>query len=163
MGLYVDVDVAVDPSDAKDTFNKLDTALRAAGLENFLLNVVAPYLQKRASDRFASEGDAASGRWSPLRKSTERYRMAGGYPPAHPINVRSGEMRNYLLGDPGQARVGNGMAILNWPGRPGSPLVNKKIRTAQQGSNTTRPRPVLAIDQDDNIFISASLTSYLLA
>lgn len=159
----VTVDVAVDPSQAQQTFNELDAALQAAGLENFLLNTVVPFLRTRAQNRFASEGDAASGKWHPLTKASEGFRTAAGWPAAHPINVRTGQMKGSVLADSGRVSFGGGTATLNWPGTNRGGLLEKKIRTAQQGDARTTARPILAVDADDDIFIIAHLTSYLLA
>ena len=51
---------------------------------------------------FASEGAAGAAPWAELAEATRRERARLGYPPAHPILVRTGDYRASFV-DPGHA------------------------------------------------------------
>lgn len=164
MSFQADVDMVLDASDAVRVMAILDVRLRAAGLEAFMQNTAVPWLQRRAAKRFGSEGDDASGKWMPLRKATEHFRSKAGFPPAHPINVRTLQMFDFITSADGSISGGPGYASLNWPGARGrGQELAAKIRTAQGLTAGVVARPVLGLSQTDDIFISARLLVYLLS
>lgn len=118
---------------------------------------VDPYLRQRASSRFASEGDDASGKWAGLQASTLSFRAAGGFPPT-PINRRTGELEAYITGSPSRTEMTMMGANLTFPGSPPSGWLATKVATAQEGKSdpATVARPVLAVSATD---VSWTLTS----
>jgi hypothetical protein len=138
--------------------------LSDSNLADYLEDQVDPYLKGRVADRFAAEGDDAVGMWLPLSPATEQIRQSRGYGGAHPINVRTREMLNYIL--TGQADVsgtGDGQMI-SFPSNGGPSPVMDKIKTAQQGKPdpNTPPRPVVALSDTDERDIMISLEEYLM-
>jgi hypothetical protein len=165
MALGVFADVQVDAADFNMKMAILQVRLSASGLQDFMENTMVPFLQMRADRRFAIEGDEVSGRWLPLKRATTLMRLRQGYPPQHPINVRSGQMKTWITSADGNVRAQHGMADLTWPGNPPGGTMLKKIQTAQMGQAypSTAPRPVIGVGDDDNIFALAQLTQYLLS
>lgn len=152
------ITIVVDDSNAQQLLASLDKAFSAPELEMLLAGPVAVGLQQRAERRFESEGDATSGKWAELKQSTQLIRTLLGYSPSHPINVRDGDLRNFVTHTMGTVTPVADGAELNWPGPPGA--VTDKFRVAQQGSpagenpwfnsaEPTPPRPVVAFDEVD--------------
>lgn len=164
MGFNADAIITMDASNATAMLLKLQLRLQAAGLEAFMHNSVVPWLQGRAAKRFGSEGDDASGRWTPLRRATELFRARQGFPEAHPINVRTFQMFDFITWADGSTSGGPGYASLNWPGSTGrAKAIAEKIRTAQGLTPGTVARPVLGLSKTDDIFITSRLLTYLLS
>lgn len=142
----------------------LQIRLSAAGLETFMQHTVVPWLQARAVQRFASEGDDAVGKWTPLRRATELFRARQGFPPAHPINIRTHQMRDFIVNADGTISGGPGYASVNWPGGQGrGKKIAEKIRAAQGLTAGTVARPVLGLSITDDIFISSQLLVHLMS
>lgn len=167
MTLQTNVDmIYVDPQDAVARMYRIGNRLSMLGLQSFMHGVVVPWLQMRAADRFANEGDDAVGQWTPLKQATMYLRMNQGFPAAHPINVRTGQMRNFILGAHGNVTAAPGVASLNWPGPTGRvKSIDEKIRTAQMGkpNPATVARPVLGVSMTDTIFVMAATTAYVVS
>lgn len=142
---------------------QLQHRLSSDGLEEFLEDVAHPYLQDRASARFAAEGDDAVGQWLPLDATTVQIRLALGYGGAHPINVRTRDLLTYIItAAPQTGRVAEGME-LTFPSSGGDPLIQEKIRTAQMGKSvpSTPPRPVVALSEKDSSDLTMLLSDYI--
>lgn len=157
-GFQVDVDV-------KDVMRLIDTLDRLLDVEigHWMRDDLQDYLVNRASGRFTSEGDDASGAWAPLKPSTEVTRARHGFSPAHPINVRTHDLQNFILGASGSV-VGAGTWQFIWPGDPPSGDLVDKMQTAQTGSvnPSTVPRPVIALGAKDYNEILDSLTVFMM-
>lgn len=130
----------------------LDSALSVQGLAAFFKVGVEPWLRERAENRFAVEGDDASGKWAPLQQSTVDIRESSGFGGPGPINRRTGELEAYITGaDMGIVSV-PGLATLTYPKEPPkSKGLQQKVATAQVGrmSPSTVRRPVLALGEKD--------------
>lgn len=138
----------------------LESATNPVAIAGFLNTVVDPYLRDRARMRFEDEGDSAvGGKWKPLSSATQEIRDNMGYGAAHPINVRTGELESYIVDSPNKVSVFPGGASLTLPGQPAGGELLEKYITAQQGSagqnnfSGTPPRPVLALDVKDLMFV----------
>jgi hypothetical protein len=134
------------------------------GLERYMRDDLARYLAGRAADRFATEGDeAVGGPWAPLRPATETRRAARGFPPAHPINERTGDLRNYIIGSNGTVAGGPDDWDLTWPDGPPSQELSDKLETAQVGRNfpRTQPRPVVGLGVTDYNDILDDLSAFI--
>ena len=161
-GFYVQIDV--DQSDLDDVVHNLETKLSPAGLAGFLDSVVDPFIRGRIDGRFGSEGDDVSGRWHPLTQATQQIRASYGFPPDHPINVRTGKLHSFLVTNDSEV-LPNGLgATLTHPA-PGSidPVTAKKLATAQGGSASpsTPARPVLGVNDNDLLFVTSSLAAFI--
>jgi len=129
----------------------LDTAVSPTALALFLGVAVDSYIRGRASDRFAQEGDDVTGPWKQLRPATIGYREFEGYPGPHPINVRSGELEEFITGNDGLVVTTQKGAYYKLPGNRPNGELGKKFETAQKGRKKphTLPRPVLGMNQTD--------------
>lgn len=69
-------------------------ALSAPAISQVLYHRVDPLLQGWAAEAFATETDPTGQKWKPLKQVTnDNFRVPMGFPPAHPINERTGELR----------------------------------------------------------------------
>ncbi len=158
------LDITTDSESFDAVRDNLDRKMDSLGIAAFLSSVVDPFLRNRIDSRFQSEGDEVSGRWHPLAQATQQIRASYGYPPNHPINVRTGKLRSHLVGTRSDVQAnGMGATLIHPPPGSGDPVTNKKIKTAQSGSShpPTPARPVIGINENDLIFITSSLTAYL--
>lgn len=162
--------IEADFSQVTRMITRLEAKLVSPALALWLDTRIEPYLRARAENRFAVEGDTASGKWAPLLPSTELIRIAQGYPPAHPINKRTGALEAYITKTPGKALPFGYGAALRFPGKrptnsPKNPL-RDKVAVAQTGGTGARnrratvPRPVLAMNENDLEYILVMLSRY---
>jgi len=163
---WIDIIIVGDTRGVEEMLAWLDTSLSGPGLVAFLNGKVGPWLHERAEARFRNEGDDVTGPWAPLKPATQRIRASKGFPPAHPINIRTGEMERYILGGTFQAAIpGQGGAVLSFPGsgQGGSKELREKMRTAQQGKTqpNTVARPVLGMNEKDLEFVLFELASHI--
>ncbi len=145
-------DIEVDDKHVLYTIARYDAMVSPLGLQVFLETRVDPYLRARAEARFANEGDDVTGPWAPLKGSTEDIRASLGFPRSHPINVRTGDLKEYVTRSPSETVPFGSGAILTMPGAPsGNGEVDLAFRTAQVGSSNpyTHPRPVLGLGGKD--------------
>lgn len=160
-----DVDFQIDVSDSNVQQNLQILAERLdVGLQDFLQDDLASYLQDRVRYRFGVQGDDASGPWTPLSPATENIRASKGYPPAGPINVRTGDLRNFLLSNRGDTTRMSDIHMLTYPTDPPTPELFEKVRTAQRGkpSPNTPERPVLALGVYDYNRVHEDLARFLM-
>lgn len=157
--------INVDTSFASAVFLQVMSNLDPGSIGVWLQDVADPYVRERIQDRFTNEGDDVVGAWSPLSPATDSIRASKGFPPAHPINVRTGYMRGFLVGTDGDVAVLPGGAQLTNPGNGAGPLTQQKIAAAQGGKSYPRtpPRPVLGLNAADALFIHAGLTKHILS
>lgn len=147
----IDVDVDVD---ATSVLLMLSNAEDAVSLQHISMafdddGPVVAMLQRQVAERFAEEGDDASGEWAPLSPATLDIKERMGYGDRG-TNVRTGRMRAWLLNDSGDVDLAAGGLFFNWPNEPSGKLA-EKFETAQFGSDETGapPRPVMAADAED--------------
>lgn len=153
---------SVDDSDVVQAMERLINLLSPEGASAFLAAEMGPYLSKRAKQRFANEGDDAVGQWLPLAPATQAIREASNYPVAgdHPINRRSGELEDWVVGGGWNAYPTGLGASMQYPSRAPSGELRKKVETAQKGKAYPRTpaRPVLAVSETDMIFFLAAFS-----
>lgn len=149
---FIDFEIVGNERGVQQMLNRIDSSLSPVGLAAFLHGAVAPWVQERAADRFAAEGDDVSGKWAPLQQSTIEIRENEGFGGAHPINRRTGELEEYIT----QGQVGvvssPGLAVMTYPKNPPNTIgLRKKMETAQKGkfSPHTVARPVLGLNERD--------------
>lgn len=155
------VEIVVDVKDVNAAIDIIDDRLQNQ-LGHWMRDDLHDLLEKRASERFASEGDDASGAWAPLKPATWVQRVRKGFSPAHPINVRTHDLQNFILGSSGSV-VGAGTWNYIWPGDPPSGELMDKMQTAQRGRArpNTVPRPVVALGAGDYGKIVDSLSAFI--
>jgi hypothetical protein len=159
----------IEDKSVRAMLTRVETMLEPASIAGFLMSAVVPYLQKRGKMRFESEGDDVSGKWLPLTEGTQAIRSAAGYGAEHPINVRSGELKDYIIGSTGMPTVEAGGATLTYPGTPpGNTDLKNKLAVAQSGGPNTqagyRPtpaRPVLGLNEADLASVTVMLAIFL--
>lgn len=160
----IQIQVEVDQrSGAVPDLGKLLTRLSSDNVAQFMKTDVQSWLQHRADLRFALQGDDASGAWLPLQPATQSIRSAMGYGSTGPINVRTGEMKDFILSSsPDVTQTGDGAELI-FPERSITPAVAEKMTTAQIGrsSPATQPRPVVVLNQTDETQIVQKLSDYL--
>lgn len=125
------VRITVDDSAVRGVIEALQQKLQPSALRGFLATRAHEELKRRAEARFENEGDDAVGSWAELAYMTGRIRSFQGYGPFHPINVRTGKLRNFVLNTFTIRELGAG-ATLSMPGQASGKLMSK-FRTAQQG------------------------------
>lgn len=162
--------VFVNTASVEDMLARLDTALSAEALAEFLTVKVAPFLGARAKERFRTEGDDASGKWAPLMPATQAIRASGAQTygwaigPDHPINRRTGELEDYITSGNGKTIPWSSGASLVYPDPANAQgeLVDK-VATAQKGrvSPRTVARKVLAVNETDLDFVLRRLQEHI--
>lgn len=163
VGSGVAISIIGDDAGVQAMLHAVDTALNPVAIAGFLGGTVDPFLRGRARERFASEGDDAVGKWAPLRESTQDIRAQLGYGPAHPINVRTGELEDYITGGPNRLTVAPWGAALNFPnGNTAGDLLSKvEIAQVGGGERNVVPRPVLGLSEVDLAFVLSALASHV--
>lgn len=145
---------------------RLETAHSPEALTIFMQASIGPYLRQRARNRFANEGDDASGPWAPLADTTRVFRESMGYAPDHPINVRTHALEQYITGaQVGVSPTSTEGAILTFPENPPTGETERKLKTAQYGKYApkTVPRPVIAVNEVDVAFATTALQDYIVS
>lgn len=161
--------ITVDSVQVGDMLAAALQAISGPSLLVFLEEMASEYFTEEIIDRFAFEGDDASGDWAPLEESTQRIREALGYSGDHPINERTQELLNFVAFHR-DFMSGPQSAVMSVPGEPNSQSIEAKLRTAQQGSinnpmfpgAVTPPRPVLAYNAGDMANLLKLLELYLM-
>jgi hypothetical protein len=157
------VTIHVQDADVERMLSAVNTVLSPLHMMGFLKAKVAPFIRQRASARFASEGDDATGKWAALLATTQDIRSHLNLPisPSHPINRRTGELEEYITkSDSDVFPLGMSGAQLTYPGSsPTGRALSEKLSTAQQGR--TRPlttsRPVLGLSMTDLSYVIGAL------
>lgn len=162
--MFAALDWEVHDAEVEKALFNLTLLLSPPGLGAFLGTSIGPYLTRRAKERFSSEGDDASGPWAPLKPYTVQVREEGNWPVSgeHPINRRTGELENWVVGSGWDAYPTAAGATLRFPGTKPSGELRDKVQTAQHGRTnpSTVPRPVLAVNETDLLF---TLTAFAAA
>lgn len=161
----VNVVMEVRPQQVMDMLSKLNTSLDPVNIAVWMAATVQPWMEGRAKNRFASEGDDVSGKWLPLKPATQNFRrnMQPPVPPEHPINVRTHELINFITGSPEQIVPHAAGATLTFPGRRPFGELKKKVETAQVGRDypATDPRPVIGVNEKDLLAVLTDLSIYI--
>src|SRR6478735_10713497 len=153
-----------DAAGVQAMLEHLDTALNPVAIASFLGAEISPYLGRRAKARFSNEGDDVVGGWRPLSAATQNIRAVGrsqglwAVGDAHPINVRTHRLEEYVTSGIGNVTPNPAGAILQYPNPArANRETREKMKTAQQGRSNTPPRPVLAVNERDMTFLLLAL------
>jgi len=162
--------VTVKLGRTKERLDSIEARLRPVGIDGYVTWLAGPalqHLQQQSANRF-KRNEGGGGDWASLTEATANWRRFYGYSPYVPINRRTGQLRNLMIGaapDIGMDPLG---AYLSYPGRQGERADNQ-IRIAQaQGNLTDRngnratPRPVVVLDPSDVLALAWSLQRWIL-
>jgi hypothetical protein len=163
---FLDFQIVGDRNGVQAMLARLDATLSPMGLSFFLKGTIGPWLRKRAADRFTSEGDDVTGKWAPLQPATQEIRARGDWPigAGSPINKRTGELENYIIGSDSLVVPHTLGATLTFPGRKTTKRsVVQKMETAQKGRANPRtvPRPVLGMNERDLAYVVTMLAFHV--
>jgi hypothetical protein len=151
--------------DSPERLAALDARLDPGVLTRAMIaGPVTAHLQSRAKDRFFREGDKASGAWARLKSSTHEIRINTGFVPDHPINERTGELREWAAESAGGGALSAGRgARFVYPAVIPKALAEKVI-TAQRGKAEkprTVARPILALDETDAAVLTTMVGEFI--
>jgi hypothetical protein len=162
--------VRVDSFETQAMLSFAMVAVSGPSLAGFLDDKAANWLHEEIGLRFAYEGDRKSGDWPRLQESTNQIREALGFPADTPINIRTGDLEEFVT-TAHDVTQGPMSASMDLPGDVPDPVLAKKLRTAQQGASSgenpfpgtgpTPPRPVLAVDETDMVELLARLEAHI--
>lgn len=160
------VTTQVDTLDVDRMVERVMLALSGPNLERFLFEQAHPHFEERIINRFAVEGDSASGFWPELSDATMDIKNALGMSPE--ANVRSGDMFRTVTNE-ADFWFAENYAEMVLPGSAAHGLVAEKIKTAQEGKASnpipnfgpTPPRPILAADERDMAQVLADLSLFI--
>lgn len=161
-GITLSIDV--NPTDTNAVLELIGMALVPTTLQEFLRVEAWSWLMERLRQRFASEGDDVTGKWAELRYSTQRLRAALGYGMDHPINIRTGQMYNWLQHS-SKTEPEAGGAVLQIPGDDAAGSLADKLRVAQAGQAANPrvvKRPVLGMNATDAAGILERFNSWFI-
>lgn len=139
-------DVEVESDDVEDMLDRVTLWMDDSHLSPFVREAFGDIMQESASDRFSTESSGGTP-WAPLKPATLRRRVEAGYPAAHPINVRSGKMRSFLIHSVPQGGSAGSEIEYSWPERATGELYMKILRA--QGWTRVDTRPVIDVDATD--------------
>ena len=160
---FIDVDLIGNQRGVDRMLDHIEAATSPVGLELFMQTTVEPWLRERAQQRFSNEGDDVVGKWEPLQPSTEMIRSQSGYGGDHPINVRTGDLEDYITQSPALIKTLPSGSALTYPGNKAGGELLAKVETAQGGKKYpfTVPRPVLGMNENDLLFVLTGLATHI--
>lgn len=159
----IDVDIVINDEKINSKLNRLEYLFSGPMIAALLDQGVVQLLQADAMRRFRTQGASDGAEWAPLRDSTLDIRASDGYPyPMFPINVRTGELSDYVLHGLGDTAVIGDYAQLTWPDPlPDSGNLKHAYRQAQRGNQAKNspPRPVVQLSVQGMTAIYLALTT----
>ncbi|AKL88187.1 hypothetical protein GMA3_10 [Gordonia phage GMA3] len=140
-----------------DLNNRLGTVLMTA-----TLTTVHGHFLNKTERMFQDERDPYGNKWAPLAESTISFRESLGYGGAHPINVRTGGLRDSMTSAPPDILGhSDGVVTLAYPSRK-MPAGNDGMKHRQAAGMLKGPaRPVIGMDEKDVAFVLGTLRSNL--
>lgn len=148
--------IEVEDKEVRELLEDVRLAISPLSLVEFLQEDATEFFRNDIESRFNEEGDVKSGFWAPLAESTVQIREQLGVGGSEPINRRTDEMFDFLMG-PYQIFVGGSWVEMQVPGDPPDPITERKLEVATKGTSQnslfpnsyTPPRPVLAFSEMD--------------
>jgi hypothetical protein len=167
MSIGVGLEMAMQDKDVENMLNVVELLLQGTGMAMFLNEEVGPYIRERAQARFRNEGDDVVGKWAPLKPSTQVIRQSHPEWPvgaSHPINVRTGELEQWVTQSNWNVGPNSVGASLRYPSVKPTGELRRKVTTAQRGKDypSTVARPVLGVNPADLVFVTTRLAFYLI-
>lgn len=165
-GIGFGMDVSVDIDNViYENLRELEFVLGREFASWFLGVEMTQYLQRRAELRFRKEGALPGEKgWKNLAEFTVAERESLGYPGAHPINRRTGELEEWVTNANATVRGAEGLMELEWPGNmPSDSETREKFETAQRGKTSPRftpARPVVRLSAVDMVHVMAAFAGH---
>ncbi|AOE44528.1 hypothetical protein SEA_JUMBO_15 [Gordonia phage Jumbo] len=159
MALAAGIEFRSQPVDR--VISELSTRLSTPMLTTYLGTVHGYFLNKSVK-MFQDEKDPYGNRWAPLADSTVAMRIYFGYGGAHPINERTGGLRESITGAPPDI-IGHsdGVISMAFPRRatPSSDLMKKYAQASGLGKGPARR--VIGMNEKDVAWILSTLNMSL--
>lgn len=160
----ISVEILGHPGTAIPLLERLESRLSDPSIGAFMHGILAPLLQAQSAAKFSSE-TGHTGKWRPLKQSTQEVRRSQGYGPSSPINVRKGTLKSFATSAGGNVRH-EGLAVaMEWPdgvSMNSTPLMYS-YHTAQAGSSRwgTPARPVVGLTTGDIAAIHLAIGGFV--
>lgn len=152
----------VDMTETLEDIEAVQSALSPVSIAAFMETTSDAIVKMRIAARFKSQGDDATGPWLPLKASTKTFRKLSGFAADGPINVRTGELLDWLMNvDPFVEVTNWGDTQATWPADQPDGWILRKFSTAQKGRGNTPPRPVLRVSEVDLRLHEQALAAYI--
>lgn len=157
-----DIQFIVQAEQVERAYAEMALKVSPVGMAGYLQAFVDPWIRERAEARFSDEGDDVVGKWAPLQEVTANFRAQAGYGAYHPINERTGELRDYITNSPNNVNIHPAGATLQMPGQPPTGELEAKVKRAQKGSQSpnTPARPVMGMNEGDLAFVLTSMSAW---
>lgn len=128
-------------------------------LSDFTQDQFQEIMRDVSRSNLATESDKA-GPWQPLSNATIFLRQMAGFPGEHPINERTGQMKNFLLNAKARGGPTGGGAEFEWPDGASGVLYMKLLRSI--GWDKRAPaRLVIEADQEEmDLFIREAFKDF---
>jgi hypothetical protein len=162
----IGIQFIVDKAATEEAVRLAWEAVRPSKMALFLSEDAHRTIMERMEKRFEDQGDDASGTWKELSEVSTKFREAAGYGGQGPINVRTGEMKSWLMDVGGETVMIGGGALYTFPGTaPYDTATAEKFKTAQSGKSDpyTVARPVVAMSATDMLEIMGHLHVFITA
>lgn len=123
------------------------------------LRAALPAIRAGHAQNFRSESSGFGG-WAPLAPATQRQRARLGYGAAHPILVRTGQLRGHVLTAPARiSRVSGGFELRIAP----SPSVGGRPKYVANARGTSRipARPMVSLTPQASTAVTSAISRFL--
>ncbi|WGH21922.1 hypothetical protein SEA_TROGGLEHUMPER_38 [Rhodococcus phage Trogglehumper] len=161
--------ITVQSSKLRSQITNLEARLNPIGIDGYvtwLAGGAHSYLQSQSRKRFKAYAKGSS-EWPALAPATESWRESLHYGAASPINVRTGDLLELMVGENSTIAPVGGSMILLYPGSAQG-KGNRPIKIAQaQGTlrqnngQMSTPRPVITLEPEDFAALLASFVQFL--
>lgn len=154
---------SVNSAQVDELLDNMELALSPAAFIAFLAGEVEPLFQEIARENFDAEG-TRNDPWPELAYNTQRRRQELGFGPAHPINIRTGHLEDYILSN-GVITELEGGAEWVWPRPTSDAELSKKFKTAQRGDgrSNTPERPIVEASEQDFLTVITLLEDQIIS
>lgn len=155
--------VKITDTSARKLITLAEQRVSVSALAGHMAGVIQPYLSRRARARFKMGGDDASGgAWTPLSESTKRVRKSLGYGAEKPINIRTGHMRDTIVGAKPDVVSTDTVTTLAFPGNGIMGRPDMFHRGQQTIGNRSGPaREVVAVDKTDIAQVLSYMSKFI--
>lgn len=153
--------ISWDSSHASEMLDEVIGSLEDGAVSRFFDTTVDNFLQERARLRFSGGGDDASGAWKPLTLETQERRRQLGFGPSSPINVRTSDLRTFIVNSQGRTWEQGDEVVYQFPGVDVQGEIGAKIEYAQGVTEPKNRRAVLAVNDVDQHYILSSFMQHI--
>lgn len=165
-------EVTVHEEQVLAIFAAVEHSIQPSQLWEFMEDTAWPFMEKKLVDRFAYEGDSASGTWPSLSPATVNIKEKLDAEMPDAPNVRTGELMEYITTSHLSSPTSDG-AVMVFPDVPSDPIMRRKIEVAQFGDpgpnwlnpamRPTPARPVIAVDESDMVLMLKALSVHIVS